>query len=119
MKEEINTCKNFDREIGCDLIDCKCEKEEPKQDYTALLKQVGTVQETLEEVAERLARAFDNDNYKALIELVEEGAKWQQEQDKNMYSEEEVLELLHKLMAYNSKNIELENWFKQHKKQIR
>jgi predicted component of type VI protein secretion system len=44
-------------------------------------------QETLEEFAERLARAFDNDNYKALMQLVEDGAKWQQEK---MYSEEEV-----------------------------
>jgi hypothetical protein len=42
-------------------------KEEPKQ-------------ETLEEFAEKLARAFDNDNYKALMDLVIEGAKWQQRQ---------------------------------------
>jgi len=32
------------------------------------------------------------------------------------YTEDEVLELLHKLMAYDSKNIELEKWFKKHKK---
>jgi hypothetical protein len=43
--------------------------------------------ETLEEFAERLARAFDNDNYKALMELVIDGAKWEQEQEKNKYSE--------------------------------
>jgi len=31
-KQDINTCKNFDREIGCDLADCLCEKEEPTQE---------------------------------------------------------------------------------------
>lgn len=35
----------------------------------------------LEEFAERTARAFDNDNYKPLMELIIEGAIWQQEQD--------------------------------------
>jgi hypothetical protein len=44
--------------------------------------------ETIEEAAEKLARAFDNDNYKALMDLVIDGAKWQAER---MYSEEEVL----------------------------
>ena len=37
-------------------------------------------QETLEEFAERIAKAFDIDNYKPIMELIIEGAKWQQEQ---------------------------------------
>jgi hypothetical protein len=45
----------------------------------------------LEDYAERTARAFDNDNYKALMQLVIEGAKYMQEK---MYSEEEVRKLL-------------------------
>lgn len=34
-------------------------------------------QETLEEFSERIAKAFDFDNYKAIMELIIEGAKWQ------------------------------------------
>jgi hypothetical protein len=45
---------------------------------------------TLEEFAEKLARAFDNDNYKALMDLVIDGAKWQAER---MYSEEDLKHL--------------------------
>jgi hypothetical protein len=39
-------------------------------------------QETLEEFAEKVSRAFDNDNYKALMDLVKDGANWQQEYNK-------------------------------------
>jgi hypothetical protein len=53
--------------------------------------------ETIEEVAEKLARAFDNDNYKALMDLVIDGAKWQKEQDKNEPTTEEMLEALEEL----------------------
>jgi hypothetical protein len=35
----------------------------------------------LEEYAERTARAFDNDNYKALMQLVIDGAKYVQEKE--------------------------------------
>jgi hypothetical protein len=41
----------------------------------------------LEEYAERTARAFDNDNYKALMQLVIVGAEWMQEK---MFSEEDM-----------------------------
>jgi hypothetical protein len=51
----------------------------------------------LEEYAEKTARAFDNDNHKALIQLVIEGAEWMQER---MYSEEDMREaLFHSLYA--------------------
>ena len=46
----------------------------------------------LEEYAERTARAFDNDNYKALMQLVIDGAKYVQER---MFSEEDLKEMLH------------------------
>jgi hypothetical protein len=45
--------------------------------------------ETLEEVAENYANYNEQIN-KAVQEAVKFGAKWQQEQDKNKYSEEEV-----------------------------
>jgi hypothetical protein len=37
--------------------------------------------ETVEEVTESLARAFDNDNWKALQSLILDGINWQKQQD--------------------------------------
>ena len=54
--------------------------------------------ETLEEFAERIAKAFDIDNYKPIMELIIDGAKWQQER---MYSEEEV-ESIWKFALYSA-----------------
>jgi hypothetical protein len=77
-------------------------------------------QETLEEFAEKLARAFDNDNYKALMELVIEGAKFQAER---MYSEEEVrkisLEFFYHWWNTKGSNTEqgFDKWVSQFKKQ--
>jgi len=74
-------------------------------------------QETLEEVAYKLFSTMPSEiststaKSKAL-----ELAKWQQEQDKNKFSEEEVKELLYKLMNYNPLNKELDNWFEKNKK---
>jgi hypothetical protein len=51
-------------------------------------------QETLEETAENFAIDKQNDKtslYYIALESFKDGAKWQQEQDKKMYSEEEVL----------------------------
>jgi hypothetical protein len=45
----------------------------------------------LEDYAERTARAFDNDNYKALMQLVIEGAKYMEEQ---MFSKEDMREAI-------------------------
>jgi hypothetical protein len=73
---------------------CKHLKEEPKQDkimerFIANAKQ----EETLEEAAKEFFRKFKHThspvNYHlALVEF----AKWQQEQDKNKYSEEDLRE---------------------------
>jgi len=48
--------------------------------------------ETLEEFAERLAKAFDIDNYKLIMGLIIAVAKWQAER---MYSE--LIDLLERL----------------------
>jgi hypothetical protein len=94
--------------------------EQPKQDYTALLKEVGTKQETLEEVAENeckyLADWKDKDIYKkGFLDC----AKWQQQQNKNLYSEEDV----HKIIESYQNNIGNNpiligyiEWFEQFKK---
>ena len=77
-------------------------------------------QETLEEVAEKVSRAFDNDNYKALMDLVKEGANWQAER---MYSEKEVrniveqtIEKFYKHRYVETKSEMKELWFEQFKK---
>ena len=44
-KQEINTCKNFDRETGCDLVDCPCEREKILFEAKEMVKQ-----ETLEDI---------------------------------------------------------------------
>ena len=53
--------------------------------------------ETLEEAAENYAIDKQNENaskYYMALESFQEGAKWQQEQDKNKYSEEDLISLL-------------------------
>ena len=95
-------------------------KEEAKQenDYTALLQPVGTKQETLEEVAERYYE--DEVSINAFVN----GAKWQQEQDKKMYSDEylaEAFEAGKKLgednacMAENYRREDFKEWFEKFK----
>jgi hypothetical protein len=76
-------------------------KEEPKQenDYTALLQPVGTKQETLEEACKRIKNELDYSEFDYTSFKL--GAKWQQEQDKKMYSEEEVDKLLDTLLKNN------------------
>jgi hypothetical protein len=65
--------------------------------------------EILEEVAEQF-------EYTNGIYGFKQGAKWQQEQDKNKYSEEEVIQLL---IKFNQEIQEVENvrgWFEEFKK---
>jgi hypothetical protein len=83
-------------------------------------------QETLEEAAKYYAHNYfemhDTNNYKALKQGFEAGAKWQQEQDKNKYSEEELKEAFRVgfNVGYNDAEspsyLKFEEWFKQFKK---
>jgi hypothetical protein len=63
-------------------------------------------QETLEEAKQRIL----NSNYMNLndADIFEMGAKWQQEQGKNKYSEEEVLEFANYFGTANKENLK---WF--------
>lgn len=81
-----------------------------------------TDKETVEEVVNKLSIKEAKD-----LDLFLKGIKWQQEQDKNLYSEEEVLELLNKSCdyIYDSSKIGtdkklipnlLRGWFEQFKK---
>jgi hypothetical protein len=96
-----------------------------ENDYTALLQPVGTKQETPEEAY--LNKLIDEANKEFTLDrkLAKEVAikysKWQQEQDKKMYSEEEVL----KYVDYyeecyaerpTKKPLKPNEWFEQNKK---
>lgn len=73
-----------------------------------------TKQETLEQAAE----TYVKDNFQmyafpeAIMIVYKDGAKWQAER---MYSEEEVYNLLYKLLPDKE---ELDNWFEQFKKKV-
>jgi hypothetical protein len=80
-------------------------------------------QETLEEAAEREYK-FEEDStmpndreHQEFIRIFKKGAKWQ---SKTMYSEEEVLVLLHSRMTYtlgeDYKEVTTIEWFEQFKK---
>jgi hypothetical protein len=73
--------------------------------------------ETIEEAAERYATGKSSSDVfkKAHIRDFIEGAKWQQEQDKNKYSEEEVFRLLvHSNERYGKRSVTtqcIKTWF--------
>ena len=67
-------------------------------------------QETLEEAAEKIADNFEEPNFKAgVIYGFIEGAKWQQEQNKKLYSEEDMIEFADFYYQYKEL-IKLNNW---------
>ena len=101
MKQELN--------LNC--FDCN----KSLQDCTCMEDTIDMKQESIEEAASRLYPAeWDWKEKESFIE----GAQWQQEQDKNKFSEEEVLNILYKhtedMLA--GKKITLEQWFEQFKK---
>jgi hypothetical protein len=83
-------------------------------------------QEILEEAFECFKKEYPilkNYNLHHLLQVARFGAKWQQEQDKNKYSEEEVRELFkqykEEFSIYRNLqilNIQFEDWFEQVKK---
>lgn len=108
------------------------ESEEPEKDIIMELKKDPTLkefddkvtenisalkqkQETLEEVAKKSAiENFEKGNSYYILGF-ENGAKWQQEQDKKMYSEEDLIDAFNEGQALNvrGKLIQGKEWFKQ------
>ena len=62
-------------------------------------------QETLEEAAKNTTSKYINEREKqtAYLEFIE-GAKWQSEQDKNKYSEEDMISFAEFVATYTDKN---------------
>jgi hypothetical protein len=98
-------------------------------DYKLIIPKEEPKQETLEEAAERMyphkpfwigsgksARVYDE--FKTQRDSFIAGAKWQQEQDKKMYSEEDLINAFNEGQALNvrGKLIQGKEWFKQFKK---
>jgi hypothetical protein len=108
-KRKIDTCYNFNKEIGCVQIDCRCEQEEPKQ-------------ETLEEVADKWV--FETNDHKWSNNNNEAGDNFGsfiagfKEAEKTLYSEEEVLTIIQECKSYLSFGDEFDEikWFEQFKK---
>jgi hypothetical protein len=79
--------------------------------------------ETIEEAAEKYAKQFDYAEDSSPYNDFIEGGKWRQEQDKKMYSHEEVLVKLYECLghfAYQHNIVingnEIDKWFEQFKK---
>lgn len=84
-------------------------KEEPKQ-------------ETLEEFIKKELDGYDEIDIRTYKTFIYLGAKWQQQQNKNLYSEYEVYRKLHNLMTsikldglVINDDMDLKKWFEQNK----
>jgi hypothetical protein len=89
-----------------------------------------TAVDYLEEMLKIILYVMDEDEFERIQEVIDEakkieaGAKWQQEQDKKMYSEEEMLKMLHKFgfdYTYNYKGEKtiyewIPEWFEEYKR---
>jgi hypothetical protein len=79
------------------------------------------MKETLEEAASKLFGSLKTGIGAERRAIWMNGAKWQQEQDKNMYSEEEVFNFLmnfwmEKRREFKTNPVCVANWFEQFKK---
>ena len=94
-------------------------KEEPKKYKTIIVGNGLPKQETLEEACERLTQDYNGNLSEKLIAktFITVGVKWIQEQNKNKYSKEEVLNLLQDFANEDFSNvINIEEWFEKFKK---
>ena len=119
---DIKPFRNPNGKIVCYKITIP--QEEPKQYKVIIVGDGLPKQETLEEFAKQEAIKF-YENGGSFTDLIILGAKWQQEQDKNKFSEEEVLTHLNNLIKMPSSELDkftndtglvTMKWFEQFKK---
>jgi hypothetical protein len=104
------------QECTCDDNTCDYCDEQESIDIMQEAKVMGMKQQTLEEAADFYESSFDQGaSGTESIDFIE-GAKWQAEQDKNKYSEEEVLELILNRPGPYLSDEEIKEWFQKHKK---
>jgi len=135
----------FVKNPSCESVEVKCyskfndgdftdykiiiPKEEPKQgSMSEAIKKVindklqeEPKQETLEEYIQSLFTNEDEDNKILFSSLIRSGAKWQQEQDNNKYSQEDIINALHSVELKDNKDYSkiyngMKEWFEQNKK---
>jgi hypothetical protein len=111
-KDPCNFCGKTLREQmkGCNEITC----------YRQFLNKQETLEEVAEKYAEHQLTGIDDkfSKFECINDFIS-GAKWQQEQDKNKYSEEEVLDLLHRRsfhLTHKKDTKTTKEWFEQFKK---
>jgi len=108
----------FVKNPSCEFVEINFSLVSGSFKYKIIIPQEEPKQETLEEFAEKVSRAFDNDNYKALMDLVKDGANFQAER---MYNEEEVILYTdYVLMCSAEKTLKIplqpKQWFEKFKK---
>jgi hypothetical protein len=96
----LDELPNMDREVLAKMWEATIPRVKPKQ-------------ETLEEFINKVDTPADFDQF-TFEEGIRVGVKWQQEQDKKLYSVEEVLNLLNDCRGENP--IDISKWFEQFKK---
>lgn len=85
------------------------------EDCTCIEDTIDMKQETLEEASERFEQLQQEDCDKMKLHFeggsyvlgFQDGAKWQQEQDKNMYSEQDIRKILNDIILVNPPHISM------------
>jgi hypothetical protein len=95
VTSDIRAFDNENREVDFAIL----KEDYIKIIYTIIIPQEESKQETLEEAAEfwdakQTILEFEKSSNRPFKKAFEQGAKWQQEQDKNKYSDEDMLNLL-------------------------
>lgn len=130
--QEIN-----DEFLGCFVKNPNCEEVEVEKyfhevgdtyDYEIIIPKEEPKKETLEEAGKNYIENVMKFSFNSLetktqanrmLKCVEFGAKWKQKQDENLYSEEEVHDIIESYqnnVENNPKHITYDKWFNQFKK---
>ena len=94
--------------------------EERKQETLEVMKKEQTIEQASEYYAHNYFDMHETNNYQALKQGFINGAKWQQDQNKNLYSEEDMYKLMYEYQEWLVLTLEpvipFEEWFEQFKK---
>jgi hypothetical protein len=114
----------FVKNPSCESVEVKCYSKFNDGDFTdykIIIPKEEPKQETLEEYIQSLFTNEDEDNKILFSSLIRSGAKWQQEQDNNKYSQEDIINALHNVELKDKKDYSkiyngMKEWFEQNKK---
>lgn len=89
---DVRGLRDIFQPTGKDLYKIIIPKEEPKQETLEVMKKEQTIEQASEYYAHNYFDMHETNNYQALKQGFINGAKWQQKQDENLYSEEDLRE---------------------------